>query len=71
MSYACIPDSFRFHGLKTTIYQIFGFLRPECFSALLNFLTATVPELGIVDQQRLASVDMTDITYIEVVQLKQ
>ena len=59
------------HNLKVTIDQIFGSRRPERFSALLNFLTATVPELDIVDQQRLASVDMTDITNIEVVQLRQ
>uniref|UniRef100_M4BIZ7 Uncharacterized protein n=1 Tax=Hyaloperonospora arabidopsidis (strain Emoy2) TaxID=559515 RepID=M4BIZ7_HYAAE len=59
------------HSLKPIIDQIFGSHRPERFSALFNFLTATVPELGIVDQQRLASVDMTDITNIEAVQLKQ
>uniref|UniRef100_A0AAV1USE5 Uncharacterized protein n=1 Tax=Peronospora matthiolae TaxID=2874970 RepID=A0AAV1USE5_9STRA len=52
---------------KVTIDQIFGSRRLERFSALLNFLTATVSELKIVEKERLASVDMTEITNIEVV----
>ena len=54
-------------SLKTIITQIFGCPSLQRFSALLNFLTATAPELELVDQQRLASVDITDINGSDIV----
>ena len=57
--------------LQSAIHQIIDSQDPQRFCDLLLFLTATVPEFSRKDQERFATMDIIDVTDIDVIQLQQ